>query len=228
MTSDHDPARSASMRGMALLYPQADLRPTKLELLAPWLPGRSWYRGPAAPALTRVAGYRFDDPAGEVGIETLLVRAEDGPVYQVPLTYRGAPLDGAEAWLVGTSDHSVLGPRWIYDACGDPVYAGALASAMATGAAGAEEYAEIDGRQVRREPSMTVRGSGASGAPVPAVTTIVRVQDGDPTVIVTDAVELAVRRVLDGAGDAGRPGPAVLTGTWDGQLPPARLAAIRD
>ena len=63
---------------MAILYPQATLRPTKLELLTPWMPTRAWYRGPAEPVLTRVAGYRFDDPGGEVGIETLLVQAGDG------------------------------------------------------------------------------------------------------------------------------------------------------
>ena len=43
------------MRRMALLYPQATLEPTKLELLATWLPTRDWYRGPDASALKRVA-----------------------------------------------------------------------------------------------------------------------------------------------------------------------------
>src|SRR5688572_28896 len=65
------PDPGTSMRGMAILYPKADLQPSKLELLAPWLPTRAWYRGPAGPTLTRVAGYRFDDPEGEVGVETL-------------------------------------------------------------------------------------------------------------------------------------------------------------
>ena len=79
---------------MALLH-QAELVPTKLELLAAWLPGRPWYQEQAG-ELARTAAYRFDDPAGEVGIDTILVSAGDGPVYQVPLTYRGAPLDGAD------------------------------------------------------------------------------------------------------------------------------------
>src|SRR5258706_8514918 len=114
---------------MALLH-QADLQPTKPELLAVWLPPRSWYQGPATPALKRAAAYRFDDPAGEVGIETILVQAGGGPVYQVPLTYRGAPLDGADRWLIGTTEHSVLGRRWVYDATGDPVYASTLASTI--------------------------------------------------------------------------------------------------
>ncbi|MGH3742660.1 MAG: maltokinase N-terminal cap-like domain-containing protein, partial [Micromonosporaceae bacterium] len=67
---------------MALLH-RATLHPTKLELLAGWLPGRRWFRGEAASEVVRVASYRFDDPAGEVGIETMLVRAADGPVLQV-------------------------------------------------------------------------------------------------------------------------------------------------
>ena len=37
------------------------------------------------------------------------------------MTYRGAPLAGAEEALIGTSEHGVLGTRWIYDAAHDPV-----------------------------------------------------------------------------------------------------------
>ncbi len=209
---------------MAVLYPQADLRPSKLELLTPWLPMQAWYRGPAAPELRRVAGYRFDDPAGEVGIETILVEAGDGPLYQVPLTYRGAPLDGGDEWLIGTSDHSVLGPRWIYDACGDPVYASVLAAIIFTGAGGAEEFASVDGRQERREPSMTVRGSGTHSTDPPAINAIVRVDDGDPTLVITDSVRLAVRRVLDGTGEVDHDERALLTGTWGDRSAPVILA----
>jgi hypothetical protein len=215
---------------MALLYPRATLQPTKLELLASWLPTRSWYRGPAEPNLTRVAGYRFDDPDGEVGIETLLVGAETGPVHQVPLTYRAAPLDGADAWLVGTMEHSVLGRRWVYDACGDPVYAAALAVTILTGGAGAEEFNHVDGGQERRELTMTVSGSATNGAAAAvgaaAVGAIVRVEDGDPTLIVTGSVELAVRRVLDDP-DAEPTGGGVLTGIWGDRSTPYRLATVR-
>ena len=41
--------------------------------------------------------------------------------YLVPMTYRGAPLDGAEHALIGTTEHGVLGQRWVYDGCHDPV-----------------------------------------------------------------------------------------------------------
>src|SRR5690349_21374341 len=99
---------------MALLH-KATVTPTKLELLAGWLPGRRWHQS-ASGELERVAAFRFDDPAGAVGIETMLVRFGDGPVHHVPLTYRDAPLPGCDNWLIGTAEHSVLGKRWVYDA----------------------------------------------------------------------------------------------------------------
>jgi hypothetical protein len=218
---------------MALLH-QAELRPTKLELLATWLPSRSWYPGPADPELSRVVSYRFDDPAGEVGIETLLVRAGAGPVLQAPLTYRGAPLDGADAWLVGTMDHSVLGKRWVYDACGDPVYARALADTMFTGAGQAEEFVDVAGQLVRREPVSSVTGSGTPGGVVPAIDRLAGVDDGDPAVIHAGTVDLVVARILaqpltagpDAAGGLSAAHP-VLTGTWDGQDTPLVLAYAR-
>jgi hypothetical protein len=205
---------------MALLH-RAELHPTKLELLAAWLPGRPWYQGEAAGDIARVAAYRFDDPAGAVGIETMLVRAGDGPIYQVPLTYRGAPLDGGADWLIGTTDHSVLGQRWVYDACGDPVYAAALAGAISTGTGQAEEFLDVDGRLERREPTMIVASRGAQGADVPAIGSFRGVVEKDLTLIVTDSVELAVIRRLDGVDELAG---ATLTGTWSGQPTPLPLA----
>ena len=103
------------------------VKPTKLELLTSWLPSRPWYRGgPDGPQLDKAGGFRLDDPKGEVGIEFMVVADTSGDeptAYLVPLTYRGAPLDGAEHALVGTMEHGVLGPRWAYDGCHDPVMA---------------------------------------------------------------------------------------------------------
>ena len=204
---------------MALLH-RAELRPAKLDLLTAWLPSRHWFVGTAGADATRVATFRFEDPAGEVGIETLLVRVGDGPVLQVPLTYRGAPLAGADRWLVGTTEHSVLGPRWVYDACGDPVYPPALAAAVLAGAGQAEEYFEVDGRREVRPANMTITGSRPGGEP-PALGEPREVVDGDPTLIRTDPVELAVVRRPTSA-DA--PSDARLTGTWPGQATPLLLA----
>ncbi|MFJ3664585.1 1,4-alpha-glucan branching protein [Streptomyces sp. NPDC090119] len=108
---------------MAVIH-RTTLTPTKLELLTPWLPTRPWYRGSGAPELERTGGFRLDDPEGEVGIEFMV--ATDGTTpeptaYLVPLTYRAGPLVGAEDALIGTTEHGVLGKRWVYDGCHDPV-----------------------------------------------------------------------------------------------------------
>ncbi|WP_411731931.1 maltokinase N-terminal cap-like domain-containing protein [Paeniglutamicibacter sp.] len=99
--------------------------PTKKELIGAWLPRQPWFAGEREPVLETIGGFRLDDPAGEVGLEFIIVAdsASSTPVtYHVPLAYRGAPLPGAEAFLLGTSEHGVLGKRWIYDAEGDPVW----------------------------------------------------------------------------------------------------------
>src|SRR5690349_3536567 len=148
---------------VALIH-RAQITPTKAELIAGWLPSRTWSGGAATP-LEMLGAYRFDDPAGEVGIETHLVRTGRGEVLQVPLTYRGAPLDGAERHLLGTMEHTHLGRRWVYDGCGDPVYAAAVVTAIRTGGREADEWVEADGAPVRREPTARVAGSGNPAGP---------------------------------------------------------------
>lgn len=112
---------------MAEIHSGASLTPTKLELLTGWMGRQRWYAAKGStPALTSLAAWRLADPSDEVGIETHIVRDTGGssPVtYQVPLTYRGAPVAELEGALVGTLEHSVLGRRWVYDATHDPVYA---------------------------------------------------------------------------------------------------------
>lgn len=153
---------------MALLH-RATLTPTKKELLDAWLPSQSWADGVDPATLTVVGGYRFDDPDGEVGMEGIVLRAADGAFVHVPLTYRGAPLDGAEPHLVGTMEHSALGTRWVYAAEADPVWQAAVTAAVLEGGSGAEEYFEVDGVRETREPLVAVQGSGGSiEAPVAA------------------------------------------------------------
>jgi hypothetical protein len=175
---------------MAHLH-RASLTPSKSELLATWLPGRPWAADLSA--LEPFGSYRLDDPDGEVGLEGILLRSDAGDVVHVPLTYRAAPLEGADAYLLGTTEHSALGTRWVYDATGDPVWQHTLAATILTGGTGAEEYYEVDGRRESREPSVHVAGSGATTT-VPA----------DPEVVV-------VRRVGEQVE-----AEAVLAGSWDG------------
>ncbi len=105
------------------MYPGATLTPHFRDFLPEWVARQSWYRGSGVPSLRMIGAFRFEDPAGEVGIETHLV--DDGTtLYQVPMTYRGAAL--VSSALIATTEHSVLGTRWIYDGITDPVWAAQL------------------------------------------------------------------------------------------------------
>ncbi|NKY85245.1 maltokinase N-terminal cap-like domain-containing protein [Nocardia veterana] len=129
---------------MAVVH-HTTLEPGKLDLLTAWLPTRDWFTG-TAPTLHRAGGFRLDDPDGEVGIECMIVidvADPRRPAYHVPLTYRGAPLPGGEQALIGTSEHGVLGTRWIYDGALDPV-AVAQMSALLSGAATAQDQDRSD------------------------------------------------------------------------------------
>lgn len=190
---------------MALVH-RATLDPTKQELVEAWLPSQPWAAGRAI--VDKVAEYRFDDPDGEVGVETIVWTLDDGALLQTPLTYRAAALEGAEAWLVGTTEHSVLGSRWVYDGCADPVWAATLATAILTGGSQAQMVIEHDGELVDVPARMQVRGSGAapfghSVTPVDSVTT-----EDDVTVVHSDGVELRLPRIV------GTPVTGDATLTW--------------
>ncbi len=189
------------MSGTAEIH-DATLTPSKLGLLAGWLPRQPWFSG-SPEDLSRVAAFRFVDPDGEVGIETLLVRSQ-GTTYQVPLTYRSEPLAEAERWLIGTLEHSVLGTRFVYDAVGDPVYVMELFRVIHEG----DNEADLS----RGEKTMTVLGSG-----IP---------------VVSNAAMQAARiiRILDDKHvPAGRVPLGTLTGEWveDGVERTAVLALVR-
>lgn len=209
---------------MALIH-RAQIRPTKVELIGGWLPSQPWYVGEPNPDVESLGAYRFDDPAGEVGIDTHLVRADGGQILHVPMTYRAAPLAGGEPWLIGTTEHSVLGKRYVYDACGDPVYANALAAAILAGGRQAEEYVETDGRREFRTPTAQVTGSGDSARQLSTVDTVADLSsstDGAVTTIRTTGWELRLLRVIDPKMEA--TGDYTLTGTWSSQPTPALLA----
>jgi len=179
---------------MGLVH-RATLSPSKQELVAAWLSTRRWADG--IEITTKVAEYRFDDPAGEVGVETILFAADDGATVQVPLTYRGAPLDGGDDFLVGTTEHSVLGARWVYDGCIDPVWASTLATAILTGGTQVQMYLEEDGERLDIPPRMTVQGSGSPEALPPRVDAVDEVHDeGATTVVRAGGLELVVARIL--------------------------------
>jgi hypothetical protein len=204
---------------------RATLSPSKQELVESWLPTRPWGSG------RRVAGklgeYRFDDPAGEVGVETILWRTEDGVALQTPLTYRAAPLAGAQRHLIGTSEHSVLGPRWVYDGCGDPVWVATLAAAILTGGTQAQMFFMQDGERVNVPPRVQVHGSGRPDTALPVASSIDSVTEGNTTTLIRAGdLEIALARLL-GEPPAGAAGPARLTGRVGQTGEPIVLASLR-
>ena len=210
---------------MALLH-AATLSPSKAELIDRWLPSQRW--APAGSGeLELVGAYRFDDPDGRVGLEVHLARRE-GVLLQVPLTYRDAPLEGAEADLVGTMQHSALGERWVYDGMGDPVFTRMLAAAAMTGCGQAVGMAEHGGRWFVVPPPVRLDGGGWSDERVAVdgferVAPADAVDDGAWAVLRNDRFELRLaRRPATGA----RP-PIGLTATWSGQDAPVVLAEVR-
>ncbi|GAA0565680.1 hypothetical protein GCM10010172_56580 [Paractinoplanes ferrugineus] len=206
---------------MATIH-RATLNPTKLELLTAWLPARHWYPADDVKDLQRIGACRLDDPAGEVGIELLVVRAEHGPLVHVPLTYRAAELEGADLHLVGTTEHSVLGTRYVYDAVIDPVFVEAVTAVIRTGGQQAEEFVETADGPERRDPMMRLRGNGWGMKSQPAGR-LVRLEEGDPAVTVAEGVRLEVRRVLT---DEPAESPLYLTGAWDENVPATVLTEL--
>ncbi|MBA8824312.1 hypothetical protein FHX42_001659 [Saccharopolyspora lacisalsi] len=112
---------------MPKIHPGATLTPRFSDFLPAWLAQQPWYSGSGAPSPSPIGYFRFEDPAGAVGMETHLV-STGSERYQIPMSYRSAPIGktalrpcDADA-LITTAEHSVLGTRWIYDAVADPVW----------------------------------------------------------------------------------------------------------
>ncbi|MFJ5049560.1 1,4-alpha-glucan branching protein [Streptomyces sp. NPDC088719] len=183
------------------------LTPSKLELLTGWLPRQSWYAGSGeTPELVKAGGFRLDDPEGEVGIEFMVVTDTAGqePVaYLVPLGYRGAALEDVpgEA-LIGTSDHGVLGTRWIYDGAHDPVVLARL-RALLRGEAKPQQQNVSDAP----DTTVIVHGAGAGAG---------------------QGADVRINRVLRATeAEQGSPGSLVAGWTWpDGTAARGEMAAV--
>lgn len=185
---------------MAILH-EATLRPTKQELLEAWVPQQDWYPGEDAD-FEVVGRFRFDDPDGEVGIETYLLRRGDD-LFQVPLTYRGAPLDEPDAVLITEMEHSVLGQRWVYDGTSDPVYLAVVAEVIRTGGSQAAQLVQQADGSTREVPSQ-IRAEGRPGGA---------------------GVTIEFTRTPT---EVDEPGPGTLSATWDGSPRPVVLASLFD
>lgn len=203
------------------IFHRAVIVPTKEEVLARWVPTQPW--GAEAGLLEVIGSYRLDDPDGRVGMEAFLVAAGDA-VLHVPLTYRDEPLKGAEAALLAEMQHSVLGPRWVYDGLGDPLFLTVLAAVAMTGQGEALGMAVYDGRWHIAPTSVRIHGGGWTLERVPVDGFELVTTGTTEAVFRNDRFELTVHR---------RPVPAHrpelgLSATWSGQLDPVLLARVAE
>ena len=184
------------MVAMAIVH-RATLTPHKFDLVLAWAPTQPWFIDDGTAEIE--ASFRLDDPAGEVGIETFIVRS-GSRLFQVPVTYRSAALEGGV--LVGELEHSALGHRWLYDGPSDPVYVSTTTGAI-VGAGHEVEMFLPDGSAIpRADNAATVIGSGPADA----------------------AGDLTVARALPAESPTDAPD---LRATWAGQAGPLTLAWLR-
>ncbi|MCW2713632.1 MAG: hypothetical protein JWN88_679 [Frankiales bacterium] len=204
------------------IFHRATLTPTKAQLIADWIPTRVW--GPAASDhMSLIGSYRFDDPEGRVGLETHLVQAGD-TLFQVPLTYRDEPLDGAGEALIAEMEHSVLGRRWVYDGLGDPLFAVMLAGVAMTGQGEALGMVVNDGRWVLAPSNVRIHGGGWAQERVPVDRFELTSDEAMASVLQNDRFELTMyRRPVSGT----RP-PLGLAATWEGQPDGVVLAHVTE
>lgn len=206
------------------LFHKATVSPTKAEMLATWVPAQAWCSAdPANPGAeaTVIGAFRFDDPEGQVGIETFLVGVNH-VVFHVPITYRPEPLEGAEEALITEMHHTALGTRWVYDGVHDHCYLTMVAAVAMTGQGEALGMVQYDGKWHVAPANVRIQGGGWTDErasvhgfePVNA--------DGDIATFANERFDLAIYR---------RPSPAprqplALTATWDGQPEGSLLAAV--
>ena len=112
--------------------------------------------------------------------------------YLVPMTYRAKPVDELATALIGTTEHGVLGTRWVYDGAYDPVLASELL-ALIQGRVPAQAQSESD----TVDPTVVGEFAYASALFVAGPGTVGNHPDG------TDIACATVTR-------AGSPGPRVM------------------
>jgi hypothetical protein len=206
---------------MAIVYPHAQLTPGKRDLMDAWLPGRPWFDG--EPGRKPVGSFRFDDPEGEVGMEGFLLGGDGRSTLFLSMTYRSAALPDADDHLIGTTEHSVLGTRWVYDGCGDPVFVQSLVNAIVTGATGVDHEYDLGNGPETSPTNAQVRGSGDPGTEPPLLGALSSRDDGPVTLVDAGPLQVLVARVVGAAVDARQ----TLAVTWKGGSGVV-IAGVRD
>lgn len=198
---------------MALIYPSASLVPDKATVAKRWLATTTWFDGDVdAVEVPFRCAYRFDDPAGRVGVETLVVH-DGGRWLQVPFTYRDAPLPGGDSALIAQMQHSVLGRRWVYPGAADPVAVSCyIRTIIDRGRSATVEFDSDDGRR-RVELGVSAHGTGStglSGRDVDVLEILDADLDSATARIQTSMGLVTIPYIVEADGDLTTAGPALV------------------
>jgi len=168
--------------------------PPKPVLIADWVREQPW--APSATAAVEVVGsIHLEDPDGEVGMQIYVVES-DGAMFQVPVTYRDAPLPAAPAALIGTVEHSVLGLRYVHDGVYDDQLVTVLAGVASAGYGQSLGFAQHEGRWYAWPDELRLHGSGVLPEPLPVDRFTLEGDDGGRVVLQNDHLKLTLHRSL--------------------------------
>ena len=116
--------------------------------LAEWISGQRWYAGKGGtPQLREIGSFNLTGENPTRVVTHLLLDEIPGrpALYQVPITERSAPLEGADAALIGVVNDEQGDLVYLYDAPHDPVYATRLLRLILDGAHADGPQASADG-----------------------------------------------------------------------------------
>lgn len=194
--------------------------PSKADILATWVPSTPWGR-PHGAELAIVGSFHLDDPGGEVGIETHIIRAGDA-LLQVPLTYRGSPLPDAEP--IAQMEHSVLGTRFVYDGINDDCFVMVMCGLTLTGQGESLGWARHEGRWFIAPTTIKLSHLGPRTTEPVAVDGLrLEVDDGDTVFFRRGRLSFMIHREIRAALDD----DAGLTADWPSNSAPVLLASAR-
>ena len=120
------------------------------------------------------------------------------------MTYHGRELPGAEGRLIGTSEHGVLGQRWIYDGIRDPVLVAQLVALL-------QGEAEAQAQSVSSTPDPDRDRPAAVGGSLAVISSVVTADEPAGTELLVDTagpdgrpagqLTVRVRRILQPDAD---------------------------
>jgi hypothetical protein len=145
-------------------------------------------------------------------------------LFQIPLTYRDEPLEGAEDAFITQMEHSVLGTRWVYDGLRDPRFVTMLAAVALTGQGESLGMVQVDGRWFIAPSNVRLHGGGWTQDRVPVDGFELASDEETASVLRNDRFELTVFRRPD-LGPRPRIG---LTASWAGLGGEVVLADVKE